>query len=391
MKKQYENSLTLKEMRKASKQCRKGVNHKNSVMKYDMDCLLRNERLIREISNDTYSISKYISFTIKEPKVREIEATQYRDRVWQRSMVNNGVREFMTKSFIYDNGACQKGKGTEHAICRIIYFLQDYYRKNHTNKGWYTHLDVRKYYPSTPHNVAKRVVKERLGDSEFAYHTCMVVDSCKDKRCDDEINEDVFGKRGILLGSELMQLVQLALPDRIDHAVKEKFLIKYYLRFNDDILIMHSDKNVVAAVADYITSEMKLLGLEVTNKGGIERIQDGIKILKKRFIMTAKGKVLVKVSSEVIGQERRKLKKLKKKLDAGLIDMSSVRKHYNGWSATLNKCDEPRRLKQMDRYYEEIFGEIPERRKKNAYSKSKRANKERKKKSRGTAGTGAKK
>lgn len=380
MNKEFEKALSHSELRKAAKSCRKGVNHKDSVKKYDLTKLLSNERLAREIREGTYSISPYAEFTITEPKIRHIEASKYRDRVWQRSMTENGVRKYMEKSFIYDNGACQKNKGTDQAICRVIYFLQDYYRRHGTNKGYIEHLDIKGYYPNTPHEVAKRVVRERLPVPEFADHVCMIIDSCKDRRPSEEIEADPFGPRGILLGSEIMQVVQLSIPDKIDHYIKEELKMKYYIRFNDDFLTIHQDKEKVEEASVFIKEELKKLGLQAVSKGGITPLNKPFKYLRKRFILTDTGKVIIRLDQKEPGRERRRLQKMKKKLDEGTITMDAIRIHYQDWSASASKCTADGMLRKMDKYYAELFNEAPERRKKHAYPRSKRANQRRKKK-----------
>ena len=381
---EFDNSLKASELRKASKSCRQGVNHKDSVMKYDDNCLLSNDRLGREVRDDTYSISKYVHFTITEPKVREIDATKYRDRVWQRSMTNNGVREMLTKNFIYDNGACQKNKGTDFAICRVIYFLQDYYRRNGSNEGYGAHLDIKGFFPNTPHEVAKARVRERVYVPEFSYHICMVVDSCKDKRPQEEIDEDPFGERGSLLGSELMQMVQLAIPDHVDHHIKEDMGIKYYCRFNDDFLFFHRDKEAVKEVIEYIQTEMAKLGLSVVNKGGIFKLNESFRFLRKRFILTDTGKVIIRIDQKSLGEERRRLKRMKRLVDEGKRTMDAVRRHYQSWSSSALRADSEGAIRKMDEFYFNIFGEKPEGRKRHAYPRSKRAVKKRKAKKRRT-------
>ena len=55
-----------------------------------------------------------------------------KDRVFQRSLTDNYLYEKVTKSFIYDNGACQVGKGTDFSRNRLDCQMQRYYR----TEGW---------------------------------------------------------------------------------------------------------------------------------------------------------------------------------------------------------------------------------------------------------------
>lgn len=48
-----------------------------------------------------------------------------------------------SKTFIYDNYASQKGKGTHFGLDRLKYFMSRYYRQNGAD-GWVLKCDIRK-------------------------------------------------------------------------------------------------------------------------------------------------------------------------------------------------------------------------------------------------------
>lgn len=50
------------------------------------------------------------------------------------------------------------------------------------------------------------------------------------------------GDTGIGLGSQISQLVELAVLDDLDHYIKERLRIKHYLRYMDDFVLIHPDK-----------------------------------------------------------------------------------------------------------------------------------------------------
>lgn len=373
----YEAALQLSELEMAAKQCSKGLTYKASVSGYLIDSLSKNNHLRNEILQGKYKISKYMKFVITEPKRREICATRMRDRVWQKSMCNNGLRKQLLGSLIYDNGACQKNKGVDFAIDRTICFLQRYYREHGNNNGIYDHLDVRGYFPNTPHSETKRTVDEYVTDAQLRTHSYNIIDSFKDARRREEIDADPFGERGTALGSEISQLLQLAMPNHIDHTVKEVFKAEYYIRFNDDMIIISDDSEKLRTIRKYITAEYKKRGLEVVIKQKNARIDQGIKFLKRRIILTDTGKVVVKAASEKFRKERRTLRKMKKKLDNGDISTEDIARHYQSVRAGLARCDEKAKVKSLDRFYADLFGIAPpksKRRKRNAYCKSKRAN-----------------
>lgn len=372
----FDKAIQLSELEKAAKECAKGVSYKSSVSSYLLDSLAKNNRLRNEISKGVYKISKYLIFCITEPKHREICATRMRDRVWQKSMCNNGLRDQLLKPLIYDNGACQRNKGVDFAVDRAIYFLQDFYRKHKSNEGYYDHLDIKGYFPNTPHAQTKRVADKYVNDVRLREHVYNIIDSFKDKRPPEEIAKDEHGERGTALGSEISQLLQLAVPNHIDHAIKEKLRIRYYIRFNDDLLIISDNKDQLKAVRQYIVDEYAKIGLTVTFKQTNGKLSQGIKFLKRRIILTDTGKVIVKALPEKFGKERRILRKMKALLDDGRITMGKIETHYQSARAGLARCDSDVKVKSLDKFYEKLFGTAPPRlrRNGNAYCKTKQAN-----------------
>ena len=104
--------------------CIKGVLWKDSVASFYLRAGENISRLERELKNGTYKAKPMKHFMVTSPKPREIASVAFRDRVYQRSLNDNVVYPVMTRSFIYDNYACQKGKGTDAARNRLKEFLR---------------------------------------------------------------------------------------------------------------------------------------------------------------------------------------------------------------------------------------------------------------------------
>ncbi len=377
MGKQLDEALTLRELCRATKQCKKGVLWKDSVANHYLRSLTRNQKLAEEVKSGKYRLSPYTVFTIHEPKKREISATKMRDRVLQRSMTNNGVRADLTRSFIYDNGACVKDRGKDFTVCRTQCALERYHRKYGDNQGFAAHLDVKSYFPSTPHREIKRLLKERVQDQDFLPLLYEIVDSYADGRPEEEIAADPHGERGIGLGSELSQLVQLALLDHIDHRIKEVYKPDIYIRYMDDFLIVYRDREKLLEIVAYIEEELQKLGLRSTNKEGVYSIRRGITFLKLSFKLTDSGRVIVKIADKTLSRERGQLRNFKRMVDRSERSMADVRRHYQSWISMVKPYDSGAALRKMDEFYTELFGEKPsykyKRRKKRHVQRRKRA------------------
>lgn len=59
------------------------------------------------------------------------------------------------------------------------------------------------------------------------------------------------------LGSQVTQLIQLAVLDDLDHIIKEKFKIKHYVRYMDDFILIHESKEYLEECRAYIAHWME--------------------------------------------------------------------------------------------------------------------------------------
>lgn len=207
MGKSYERAITFAEIYRGIQKSASGVRWKDSVATYTANGLKNAYRLRQNLLNGTYKIDPYQRFMIHEPKDREIVATRIKDRAFQRSLCDNVLYPEMTKSFIRDNCACLRGRGVDDALNRMKVHLRKYYRE-HGATGYVLKGDIRHYFASIPHDVAKVAICKRVTDAEAVERACEIVDS-------------FGGDHGIGLGSQVSQLVGLAVLDELDHFIKE--------------------------------------------------------------------------------------------------------------------------------------------------------------------------
>ena len=124
----FDNASSLREIVRGARQCRCGVGHKDGPVEFCYTALGSCEKLREEILNGEYHARKGTVVQIYRPKRRTANAPWFRDRTWQRSMCNNGVYRDLTAGFLFENIACQKGKGQDLAFRILIKFLQELHR-----------------------------------------------------------------------------------------------------------------------------------------------------------------------------------------------------------------------------------------------------------------------
>lgn len=337
----YDKVLTFKELYQGLNKCRRNVMWKDSVAGYSINNLKNTYKLRQSLLKQTYKIDPYQIFRLYEPKEREIVATRIKDRQFQRSLCDNVLYPEVTKSFIYDNCACQRGKGVDFALDRLNCHLQRHFRQ-HGLQGWVLQCDIRHFFAETPHAVAKAAIAKRVSCPAAVKRAGEIIDS-------------FGGDKGIGLGSQVSQITQLAVLDDLDHYIKERLRIKGYIRYMDDFLLIHPDREYLERCLQDITGRLAAIGLELNKKTHIFPISQGVVFLKWHFYLTATGKVIRRMSRKSICKERRKLRKLKNLLDEGRITMQDVRNNYQSWKANAKRGNTRSLLLKMDEQYQKLF------------------------------------
>lgn len=333
------------------------MSYKDGPMDWYLHRLTKAESLQRDILSGRYKLRPGTKVQIYRPKRREAVAPWFRDRVWQRSMCNNGVYDDLTRSLTYDNDACQVGKGTGRAIARTVIFLRQMYRTAGTNRCWGVHRDVRKYFPSTPHKEIRRLDREKIRDLAFLPYLDEIVYSIKDGRSREEIAADPFGARGTGLGSQINQLHQVALLDRIDHELKS--FCRWHERYMDDTLVLDPHREVCVRAGEVTDRMLGELGLVGVDKAGVFRTDKGFYFLRHFFLLTGTGKVIVRLHPDALRNERKALRGLQGAVARGEKDMDYVRVHYQAFVAQTAYCTGDGALRSMDRFYTSLFRERP--------------------------------
>lgn len=342
--KTVDDAVTFKELYKGLKKSCCNVRWKDSVTGYEANGLKNTYLLRQSLLDGTYKISGYQRFKVHEPKEREIVATRLKDRQFQRSLCDNVLYPQITRSFIRDNCACQRGKGVDDALDRLTVHLRRYYFKHGPN-GWALKCDIRHYFAETPHDVAKAAIRKRLTDQRAAYYTDSIIDS-------------FGGDKGIGLGSQVSQITELAVLDDLDHYIKERLRIKHYLRYMDDFILIHEDKSVLLAALAEIEKRLSALGMTLNKKTQILPLKNGVLWLKWRFVLTDTGKVIRKICMKSVVRERRKLRKMAKLAVAGRIPVAAITESFITWKAHAQRGNCRKIVADMQKLYDKLLSEV---------------------------------
>lgn len=324
---------------KAMHICKRNIMWKDSTAGFVKNGLANCKKLHDDLMNGTYKLSDYSIFEVHEKKTRTIVSTRIKDRVVQRSLCDNYLYHQITKGFIYDNCACLLGKGTDFARERLKCHLQRHFRKHGLN-GYVLKVDIHDYFGSTLHSVAKDAVAKRVPDEWARGMVFDIIDSF------DHISPD----RGMGLGSQVTQLVQLAILDDLDHEIKEQLHIKHYVRYMDDFVLIHESKEYLEECLRIISDRLNTLDLTLNyKKTTIQPVNHDVSFLGFRYRLTDTGKVVMRLQQGKASKERKRLRKL-----VDLVDDKSFYECYKCWRNFATKGDSYRLVMDMDKFTDKL-------------------------------------
>lgn len=346
------NDMTVKErvcsfenLFKAMHICKRDVLWKDSTAGFVKNGLVNCMKLHDALMNDKYEIDKYTIFYVHEPKERRIVSTRIKDRTFQRSLCDNYLTDEVSRHFIYDNCACQKGKGTMFARNRLVCHLQRFRRKH--NNGYVLKCDISDFFGSTRHDVAVSAMRKRVRDEWAMQEVERIINSFNDG---DDPNV------GIGLGSQVSQLIELAVLDDIDHFIKEELRIRQYVRYMDDFILIHESKTYLCECRDRINEELNKIGLSLSEKKTqIFPLTQPIKFLGFSYTLSDTGKVIMRLLPDKKNHEKRKLRRLVQRCKDGFMSRDDVDKCFEAWKAHASQGDSYYLIERMARYYEDLW------------------------------------
>ncbi len=357
----YEKLLDYNNLYQTYLNCKKEISWKESVQRYGCNLFQNLLTLHKALETQTYKQRPFYEFDIFERgKSRHIKSIHISDRILQRALCDYVLNPVLFRYLIYDNGASVKGKGLEFSRNRVKVHLQKYYRK-YGNKGYVLLIDYSKYFDNISHDILLKKLAEKITDIKVMNLVTYLINT--------------FGNdKGVGIGSQLSQTVGVFYPTELDQLCKTVKRCKYYGRYMDDTYIIHPDKDFLKKLLIEYSEKAAKLGIIINKKKTqIVNLKNGFKFLQMRYRFTATGKILIIPVRKSINRERRKLKKLAKHFDEGIISLEQIKEQYKSWRGNIVKYNSYKSIRNTDILYKNLFGgkQNGKRRKLNRNSESK--------------------
>ncbi|MBI2099098.1 hypothetical protein HYT45_01645 [Candidatus Uhrbacteria bacterium] len=224
--------------------------------------------------NKTYYHGSYEHFFVNDPKRRYISKAIVRDRVAHQAVVQI-IEPIFEPQFIFDSYSSRKDKGTHAAVLR----LEKFFRQATANYHFVVYAlkcDIRKFFDSVRQDILLDIIRRKISDENIIWLIKEILQSyCANEKpgC------------GLPLGNATSQLFANIYLNGLDHFVKEKLGMRWYVRFCDDFIILHRSPAVLEdtlfQIRRYLLEER---GLELhPKKVSIRKLSYGIDFVGQAF------------------------------------------------------------------------------------------------------------
>lgn len=186
--------------------------------------------------------------------------------------------------------------------------------------------DIRHYFDTVDHEILLTLIMRKLKDEKVIWLIETILKNHK---------TEVHGK-GMPLGNLTSQFFANFYLNELDYFVKQHLKAKYYIRYVDDFVILHTDQKILHCWQDQINTFLtKHLKLELhPDKTKIFPLGRGVTFLGFRIF--TKHRLLKKSNARRIWK---RLEKFRKKYEKGEITREEILLSLEGWFAYAEFAD----------------------------------------------------
>jgi retron-type reverse transcriptase len=247
-----QNVFMVDHLHKAYLKCRKGKRGAIHTRGFETKLFAELQGLSESLVNGSYRPSRSVCFYVTKPKLREIFAAHFRDRVVHRLVVDI-LEPVYEKKFIQDSYACRVGKGTHKAVERLKEFVHRGTKKSKSH-FYYLQLDIKGFFMEIHKPTFLNILSKTISKGVL-YDLCAVIvnhNPAKHFIYKGRIpkkgllpphktlfHEDI--EKGIPIGNLTSQFFANVYLNELDQYIKRGLGAKYYIRYVDDFILLHEE------------------------------------------------------------------------------------------------------------------------------------------------------
>jgi retron-type reverse transcriptase len=338
----WEKVISWDNMLMAARKARRGKRDRDAVQRFEFDLERQLLALQQELKEGTYRPGGFTTHWITRPKPRLISAAPYRDRVVHHAMMNV-LEPILDRHSHPHSYACRKGKGTHAAADRVQRLLGRYH--------YFVQFDIRKYFPSIDHEILKGLFRRLVKDRRMLWLIDLIVDNSNEQEPMAEYfpGDDLFAphlrRRGLPIGNLTSQWFANWYITGLDHYVTSLLGLGGYVRYCDDFILLHDDREILKGAAGRVRLYLASLRLRLhEGKMQIKPSRLGLTFVGYRLWASHR---LVRKSN--VREFRRRVRWLRQAYAAGVIDWDDIKPRLASWIGHARQADSERLLRRLSR------------------------------------------
>jgi hypothetical protein len=271
--------------------CRKRKRGTINALRFEYDVLGGLFDLAHELQRGTYQLSRSVCFITRNPKLREIFAADFRDRIVHHLIVRE-LEKYWEPRFIFDSYACRRNKGIHAAASRLQQFMLKV-SKSQKIPAYFIQLDIRSFFMSIDKSILFSIFEKKNIQQELLnllyqtiFHDCTQNYFFRGNReLLDQVpaHKSLFkvdkGK-GLPIGNLTSQFFANVYLNELDQFVKHSLKCRFYLRYVDDFLLLSANPEELYEWKDRIEIFLKNnLALKLKSGDKVRRVSEGADFL----------------------------------------------------------------------------------------------------------------
>lgn len=308
----WKQIIDLDNITLAYKKARKAKSWQRTIKEFEKNEKAYLKRIHRQLAEKTFTTSEYRIKKVYEPKERDIYILPFDpDRIVQHALVNV-LGPIWDNLMIKDSYACRPGKGQHRASYAVMRAVR--------KQKYCFQADIQKFYPSIRHDLLMQVLAKKVKDKDVLWLL-------------EDIIYSIPGGRNVPIGNFTSQWFGNLYLNELDYYIKHTLKHKYYLRYNDDFIIIDSNKEKLQDSKKSIRSFLKDNLNLILSKEQVRHISKGVTFVGYRHFIN---KILIRKST--VKRLKKRLKNLTNKVDKGIQirNMSSIIGAIEGWLKHAN-------------------------------------------------------
>lgn len=333
----YDDIVSINKIKDVYDGIYKNTCHKAKLVRFELTKTSNIVKIYNTLKNKHYNHFKYNIFIIQEPKYRIIMSELMYDKIVNHLISKYVLIPTLSRKLIEQNVATRTGKGSKEGIRYMKKYINSI-KENYDNV-YILKCDISKYFYNIDHEILINKLSHENFDKDILRVLINIISSTNNDYINDLIDSSISREvshledmniydleakkkqlyslpryrkgKGLPIGNETSQLLAIYYLNELDHYIKEQLHIKYYVRYMDDFILIHHDKEYLKKCLNLINKKLSSLKLSLNKKTQIYNLKSGVNFLGYKFILKNK-KLVILLNNQTRKKIKRKLRKARK-------------------------------------------------------------------------------